>query len=134
MQVRKFFCKFDSYCTVLLCEYLLSERAATGSVAWKEVCQISDDCFTVPGGYRKLNQLGGRGMIDEEEELLQLAIRQSLLEQSGGRGNVSTGQLELSIFPGPVPSFSMLHTEKVGQPGDKATHRYFETSTRNPRA
>ena len=59
------------------------------SVAWKEVCQISDDCFNVPGGYRKLNQLGGRGMIDEEEELLQLAIRQSLLEQSGGGGRVS---------------------------------------------
>ena len=58
-------------------------------MAWKEVCQISDECFTVPGGYRKLNQLGGRGMIDEEEELLQLAIRQSLLEQSGGGGNVS---------------------------------------------
>ena len=53
------------------------------------MCQISDDCFNVPGGYRKLNQLGGRGMIDEEEELLQLAIRQSLLEQSGGGGRVS---------------------------------------------
>lgn len=53
------------------------------------MCQISDDCFAVPSGYRKLNQLGGRGMIDEEEELLQLAIRQSLLEQSGGGGRVS---------------------------------------------
>lgn len=55
---------------------------------WTEVCEISDDCFTVPAGYRKLNQLGGRGLIDEEEELLQLAIRQSLLEQSGGGGKV----------------------------------------------
>ena len=58
------------------------------SVTWKEVSEISDDCFVLPAGYRKLNQLGGRGMIDEEEELLQLAIRQSLLEQSGGGGKV----------------------------------------------
>ena len=57
------------------------------------MCQISDDCFAVPGGYRKLNQLGGRGMIDEEEELLQLAIRQSLLEQSGGGGKVGSVSL-----------------------------------------
>ena len=71
------------------CILLLNFFSEHGCVAWKEVCQISDDCFTVPGGYRKLNQLGGRGMIDEEEELLQLAIRQSLLEQSGGGGNVS---------------------------------------------
>ena len=70
--------------------FVSSER---GDVTWKEVCQISDDCFTVPSGYRKLNQLGGRGMIDEEEELLQLAIRQSLLEQSGGGGNVSTSHI-----------------------------------------
>lgn len=86
----------DNYCTELLCGYFLSERVASGSVAMKEVCQISDDCFTIPGGYRKLNQLGGRGMIDEEEELLQLAIRQSLLEQSGGGGNVSTRQVLFS--------------------------------------
>lgn len=58
-------------------------------MVWKEVCEISDDCFKVPAGYRKLNQLGGRGLVDEEEELLQLAIRQSLLEQSGGGGKVT---------------------------------------------
>ena len=67
-------------------------------MAWKEVCQISDDCFAVPSGYRKLNQLGGRGMIDEEEELLQLAIRQSLLEQSGGGGNVSRSTIPNDNF------------------------------------
>lgn len=67
---------------------MCSISSEPSSAVWKEVCQISDDCFTVPAGYRRLNQLGGRGMIDEEEELLQLAIRQSLLEQSGGGGKV----------------------------------------------
>ena len=45
-----------------------------------EQCHISDDCFTVPSGYRRLHT-GGRGMVDQEEELLQMAIQQSLAEQ-----------------------------------------------------
>ena len=47
-----------------------------------EVCTISEECFAVPPGYRRIHR--GRGMVDEEEELLQLAIRQSLMEQAGG--------------------------------------------------
>ena len=49
----------------------------------KEVCVISDECFKVPDGYRRLNR-GGHGMVNEEEELLQLAIKQSLMDQEGG--------------------------------------------------
>ena len=53
----------------------------------KEICTISEDCFTVPPTYRRLNH-GMYSVADEEEELLQLAIRQSLLEQEeGGRGS-----------------------------------------------
>ena len=30
----------------------------------------------------------------------------------------------LALFPGPIPSFSMLHVEKIGEPGDEAkVHR-----------
>ena len=44
------------------------------------MCTISDECFAVPGGYRRLYG-GGRGTVDQEEELLQMAIQQSLREQ-----------------------------------------------------
>ncbi len=46
-----------------------------------EICTISEECFAVPAGYRQLRR--GRGMVDEEEELLQLAIQQSLMDQEG---------------------------------------------------
>ena len=53
------------------------------SVQTHEVCTISEDCFSVPLSYRRINQ-GMYSVADEEEELLQLAIRQSLMEQGGG--------------------------------------------------
>ena len=43
-----------------------------------EICTISDECFAIPPGYRELYG-GGRGTVDQEEELLQMAIRQSLM-------------------------------------------------------
>ena len=46
---------------------------------------ISDECFAVPVSYRRLTR-GRQAMADEEEELLQLAIQQSLLEGGVGRG------------------------------------------------
>ena len=50
-----------------------------------EECQIDDECFAIPAGYRRL-QGSGRGTVDQEEELLQMAIQQSLLEQSPTAG------------------------------------------------
>ena len=47
-----------------------------------ELCTISEECFRVPPTYRSLN-IGSYSMAKEEEELLQLAIRQSLLDQEG---------------------------------------------------
>ena len=47
------------------------------------MCTISEECFTVPSLYRRLSR-GRGGIVDEEEQLLQLAIRQSLLDQGGG--------------------------------------------------
>ena len=38
----------------------------------------------------------GRALVDEEEELLQLAIQQSLLEQGGGPEEVSLGSCKIS--------------------------------------
>lgn len=49
----------------------------------QEVCTISEECFTIPLQYRRLRR-GRGGIVDEEEQLLQLAIRQSLLDQGGG--------------------------------------------------
>lgn len=49
----------------------------------REVCQISEEAFDVPASYRQLNKWSGT-MADQEEEMLQLAIRQSLMEQTGG--------------------------------------------------
>ena len=46
-----------------------------------EICNISDECFEVPSGYRQL-RAGGRGTVDQEEELLQMAIQQSLVTSS----------------------------------------------------
>ena len=48
------------------------------------MCTISEECFAVPAGYRRLTR-GRQAMADEEEELLQLAIQQSLLEGGAGR-------------------------------------------------
>ena len=45
----------------------------------KENCVISDACFEVPEGYNRLNR--GRAQPYDDDELLQLAIEQSLLEQ-----------------------------------------------------
>ncbi len=46
----------------------------------EEVCTIAEECFQVPPTYRRLNT-GSYSVADEEEELMQLAIRQSLLDQ-----------------------------------------------------
>ena len=46
----------------------------------KEICIISDEAFRIPADYRSYNQWGG-GIAAQEEELLQLAIRQSLIDQ-----------------------------------------------------
>ncbi len=65
------------------------------------MCTISDECFEVPPGYRKLVR-GGRGMADQEEELLQMAIQQSLLEQERGGTNEEVEEVEVCMFiPGP---------------------------------
>ena len=55
----------------------------------EEVCSISQESFVIPPGYKRLGLNRGRALVDEEEELLQLAIQQSLLEQGGGAEQVS---------------------------------------------
>ena len=46
---------------------------------YQKKCEISDECFKVPSDYRRVqNNMIGQ---NEEEELLQLAIQQSLLMQ-----------------------------------------------------
>lgn len=69
-----------------------------------EICTISEDCFTVPLGYHRMARGGRYAMANEEEELLQLAIQQSLLEQgvegegdggAGDRGGSSVGAQEV---------------------------------------
>ena len=47
------------------------------------MCTISEECFSLPAHYRCVTR-GRGGIVDEEEQLLQLAIRQSLLDQGGG--------------------------------------------------
>ena len=68
-----------------------------------EVCSIADECFAIPSGYRQLRS-GGRGTVDQEEELLQMAIQQSLMQQQspslsgreieGEKGEVSRREIE----------------------------------------
>ena len=55
----------------------------------EEVCSISHECFVIPPGYKRLGMNRGRALVDEEEELLQLAIQQSLMDQGGGAEQVS---------------------------------------------
>lgn len=48
------------------------------------MCIISKDAFTRPAGYRIRGGGGGegeRGLEEQEEEILQMAIKQSLMEQ-----------------------------------------------------
>ena len=66
---------------------------------YNRVCQISDDCFKVPSDFRRIqNNMIGQ---NEEEELLQLAIQQSLLMQ---QGNVGEGLGEPPPAVEPKPS------------------------------
>ena len=46
----------------------------------EEVCIINDEAFKPPEGYLHTKE-GQRNMADQEEELVQLAIRQSLMEE-----------------------------------------------------
>ena len=56
-----------------------------------EVCTISEECFAVPVEYHRMTR-GQHAMADEEEELLQLAIQQSLIEQGGEGGREGGGE------------------------------------------
>lgn len=61
---------------------------------YNRVCHISDDCFKVPSDFRRIqNNMIGQ---NEEEELLQLAIQQSLLMQQGNKGE-GLGQAPLPL-------------------------------------
>ncbi len=61
-------------------------------------CQISEEAFEISKDYRnQLEWRPGEILADEEEELLQMAIRQSLLEQqnptpSSEKGSGSSNQ------------------------------------------
>lgn len=57
-----------------------AEPEASMVLVEHEVCLISDDAFKPPENYL-LTREGQRNMADQEEELVQLAIRQSLMEQ-----------------------------------------------------
>lgn len=55
-----------------------------------EVCTISNECFAVPSGYHRLSE-GRHALADEEEELMQLAIQQSLMQQQQlGEGSTTS--------------------------------------------
>ena len=54
----------------------------------QEVCVIDDECFQAPSGYRQLGRaglqlMGTEDVFDDEEQMLQYAIRQSLQSQAG---------------------------------------------------
>lgn len=53
-------------------------------------CLISDEAFAVPQGYRNPRQQRVGTLADEEEELLQMAIRQSLLDYSPSDDTTTT--------------------------------------------
>lgn len=55
-----------------------------------EICTISDECFAIPPGYRQLYG-GGRGTVDQEEELLQMAIQQSLMSSQSQQLQLEDG-------------------------------------------
>ena len=68
---------------------------------YDRVCQISDDCFKVPSDFRRVqNNMIGQ---NEEEELLQLAIQQSLLMQ---QPDENTAMEESSLPPSVEPKSS----------------------------
>ena len=61
-----------------------------GSKAGNQKCVIKESTFAVPDDYRKVVSYGSQQPAYNEEELLQMAIEQSLLEQGplpvGGSG------------------------------------------------
>jgi hypothetical protein len=57
-----------------------TDTAPPTSTKTIETCRINDEIFAYPAGYSRNSQYGGN-VADQEEELIQLAIRQSLLDQ-----------------------------------------------------
>lgn len=53
---------------------------------------VSDEAFAIPDSYLQLNQWRG-SLADEEEEMLQQAIRKSLMEQ----GSTSDDQQQVGV-------------------------------------
>ena len=71
---------------------------------YNRVCQISDDCFKVPSDFRRVqNNMIGQ---NEEEELLQLAIQQSLLMQQPDENTVVEELGQASMPPSVEPKSS----------------------------
>ena len=61
-----------------LCEVPVPSSDVSGST---QQCIINDSCFSVPEDYRRVVSYAGQQPAYNEEELLQMAIEQSLLEQ-----------------------------------------------------
>ena len=60
----------------------------------KEVCVVSDDCFAIPVGYHDIAR-GYSQLASDEDDQLQQAIRQSLLDQEAT--NPSEGEPQLTL-------------------------------------
>ena len=61
------------------------------NVTRRNKCLISEEAFKVPKEYRSPNEWRDGNLADEEEELLQMAIRQSLLEYNTSSTTDSSG-------------------------------------------
>ena len=62
-------------CTFLVLNPFTARRAV------KEVCTVSDEAFKLPEGYHQVTR-SQRNYVDEDE-IMQIAIQQSLEEQGG---------------------------------------------------
>jgi hypothetical protein len=79
-----------------LCEVPVPSSDVSGST---QQCIINDSCFSVPEDYRRVVSYAGQQPAYNEEELLQMAIEQSLLEQGPLEDTPNTSEAPLQPHP-----------------------------------
>ena len=92
------------------------QEAGSEELVKEEVCIIHDEAFKPPEGYLHTKE-GQRTMADQEEELVQLAIRQSLMEEQARlaqAGHSSSDHYQDPQESAPVPARSPSQTTPTG--------------------
>ncbi|NXG37814.1 AN13D protein, partial [Dromaius novaehollandiae] len=95
-----------------------SVRRVRGSAGWPFPCEVEPGVFEVPQGYTVLGAGRSEPLRDEDDDLLQFAIQQSLLDAGTETDQVTIWEALTNTRPGanPPPYDEDLQLERAGGP------------------